>query len=130
MSRSFKVVCVSGYFDPLHVGHIEYLKNAKLLADKLVVILNRDCQRKTRTRTPEKERMCIVESLKYVDEVVLSIDKDDNVCETLELLNPDIFAKGLSASPKEIELCQKNKIQLVTEVGSIMHLQDLITEFR
>ena len=42
MKRSFKTVCCSGYFDPLHIGHIEYLKNAKLLGDKLVVILNND----------------------------------------------------------------------------------------
>ena len=42
--REMKVVCVSGYFDPIHCGHIEYLKNASLLGDKLIVILNNDVQ--------------------------------------------------------------------------------------
>ena len=39
-----KVVAVSGYFDPIHVGHLEYLRLSKKLGDKLVVIVNNNHQ--------------------------------------------------------------------------------------
>ena len=39
-----KIVCVSGYFDPIHVGHIEYFKKSKEIGDKLMVIVNNDNQ--------------------------------------------------------------------------------------
>ena len=39
-----KIVCVSGYFDPIHVGHVEYFKMSKKIGDKLMVIVNNDTQ--------------------------------------------------------------------------------------
>ena len=74
--RNFKTVCVSGYFDPLHRGHIEYFENAKLLGDKLIVILNTDRQRSRAPRMTLDDRKKILESIRYVDSVVLSVDVD------------------------------------------------------
>ena len=129
MSRPFKIVCVSGFFDPLHTGHIDYFKNARLLGDKLVVILNTDCQRNCRMVFNETDRKILIEAIRYVDEVVLSIDNDGSVCESLKSLKPDIFAKGADASDAEKKICLTHKIQIVTQVGRHIHLQDLLCSF-
>ena len=87
----------SGYFDPIHVGHIEYLEMAAKLGDKLIVIVNNDNQAALKKGTPfmtEGDRLKIVSSLKCVDEVFLSIDEDPTVCRSLQAVSPDIFAKG------------------------------------
>ena len=126
--RSFKVVCVSGWFDPLHLGHIEYLKNAKLLGDKLVVILNHDAQRRpsVRLRYTNEQREMFVRSIRYVDDVVLSIDADAHVCASLRKIKPHIFAKGLSPSEAELAVCEELGIEVVREVGEQIHLHDLL----
>ena len=69
-----KIVAISGYFDPIHKGHIEYMKLAKELADregaKLVVIMNSDEQallKKEKVFMPFEERKKIVEGIKYID---------------------------------------------------------------
>ena len=90
-------VVTSGYFDPLHVGHLECLEKASKLGDKLIVIVNSDLQAKLKkgeSFMKEEDRMKIVSALKCVDEVFLSIDKDKSQCESLRHINPDIFAKG------------------------------------
>ena len=72
------VVAVSGYFDPLHVGHLEYLEMAKQLGDKLIVIVNSDKQaelKKGKSFMNENDRVEIIGALKCVDEVFLSIDE-------------------------------------------------------
>ena len=87
-------VAVSGYFDPIHVGHLEYLEMAKSLGDSLVVIINNNHQcklKKGKYFMDENDRVKIVESLRCVDEVYLSIDEDKTVCKSLEALKPDIF---------------------------------------
>jgi len=87
----------SGYFDPIHVGHIEYLEMAAKLGDKLVVIVNNDNQAALKKGAPfmtEEDRLKIVSSLKCVDEVFLSIDEDSTVCRSLQAVSPNIFAKG------------------------------------
>lgn len=92
-----KTVVASGYFDPIHVGHIEYLEMAAKLGDKLVVIVNNDNQAALKKGAPfmtEEDRLKIVSSLKCVDEVFLSIDEDSTVCRSLQAVSPDIFAKG------------------------------------
>lgn len=92
-----RVVCTSGYFNPIHIGHLNLLKEAKKHGDYLVVIVNNDEQVKLKGSKPfmnEKERMEIIKAIKYVDKVVLSIDKDRTVMKTLERLNPDVFVKG------------------------------------
>ena len=92
-----KKVCISGYFDPLHVGHIEYINKAKKLGDYLVVIVNNNLQcklKKGKFFMDENDRAEIVKNLKSVDEVFLSIDSDKTVCKSLEKLKPSIFANG------------------------------------
>jgi len=120
-----KVVAVSGYFDPIHVGHIELLKLAKELVKngKLVVILNTDYQaklKKGKVFMPLEQRKIILESIKYVDEVFISIDNDNTVCKSLFELRPDIFANGGDRHIKEIpetEVCRKFDIKMVDGLG-------------
>ena len=92
-----KTVVASGYFDPIHVGHIEYLEMAAKLGDRLVVIVNNDNQAALKKGAPfmtEEDRLKIVSSLKCVDEVFLSIDEDSTVCRSLQAVSPNVFAKG------------------------------------
>ena len=112
-------VAVSGYFDPLHIGHIEYFEKAKKLGDKLIVILNNDHQtrlKKGNSFMPQEERAKIIKSLKSVDEVFISIDEDGSVCKSLELIKPDIFAKGGDRYSHEIpenEICERHDIKII-----------------
>jgi cytidyltransferase-like protein len=79
-------VIVSGYFNPIHKGHLEYFNNAKELADELFVIVNNDHQRGlkgSKEFQKEDERMIIVSNIRAVDHAVLSIDEDRTVCATL-----------------------------------------------
>ena len=82
-----KAIIVSGYFNPLHKGHLEYFNNAKSLADFLIVIVNSDLQRSLKGSKEfqnESERMFIVSNIKAVDNAVISIDNDRTVCATLK----------------------------------------------
>ena len=82
-----KGMIVSGYFNPIHKGHIEYFNNAKALADELFVIVNNDHQRAlkgSKEFQDEKERVFIVENLRVVDKCFLSIDKDRTVIESIK----------------------------------------------
>lgn len=118
-----KIVAVSGYFDPIHVGHLEYLKLSKDLGDKLVVIVNNNYQcvlKKGKPFMDENDRVQIVKSLKMVDEVFLSIDMDKTVCASLEAVKPDIFANGGDRSAREVPesaICKKYNIQMTDGLG-------------
>jgi len=118
-----KIVAASGYFDPIHVGHLEYLELARQLGDKLIVILNNDKQielKKGKVFMPLEERKKILEALKFVDEVFVSIDEDKTVCKSLEAVKPDIFAKGGDRFAYEIPetpICKKLGIEIIDGVG-------------
>lgn len=120
-----KIVCVSGYFNPIHVGHLELLERAKALGDKLYVIINSDRQsilKKGSSFMPEDERLKIVRSLKCVDAAVLSCDEDRTVCKTLRILRPHIFANGgdvtaTAPCPEEI-VCKELGIEMVYGLGA------------
>ena len=118
-----KRVAVSGYFDPIHIGHLEYLKLAKELGDKLVVIVNNNYQcvlKKGKPFMDELDRVEIIRSLEMVDEVFLSIDKDKTVCASLEEIKPDIFANGGDRSTGEIpesSICKKYNIEMIDGLG-------------
>jgi cytidyltransferase-like protein len=124
-----KIVINSGYFDPIHVGHIECMELSKKLGDKLVIILNNDHQctlKKGKPFMPQDERKKIVETLKPVDEVFVSIDEDGSVCESLKSVaekykeNEIIFAKGgdrFSNEIPEVKVCKEYGIKLVDGVG-------------
>ena len=128
-----KVVAVSGYFDPIHVGHLEYLKMAKSLGDKLVVIINSDYQaglKKGKSFMPEQDRLEIVQALRCVDEVFLSIDKDKSICKSLEYLKPNIFANGGDRSLEEIPetaVMKKHNIEMVDGLGEKIRSSSEIT---
>lgn len=119
------IVCASGYFNPLHSGHIEYLERAKALGNYLIVIVNSDKQREIKGSKyfmNQDERMKIVKSLRCVDEVVLAIDSDGTVCKTIESLNPrpHIFAKGGDRNSTEVPegaVCRRLGIAMVDGLG-------------
>ena len=82
-----KGIIVSGYFNPIHKGHLEYFNNAKELADELFVIVNSDHQRALKGSKEfqlEVERVFIVSNIKNVNHYVSSIGEDKNVCKTIE----------------------------------------------
>ena len=124
-----KVVIVSGYFDPLHVGHLEYLQMASQLGDKLLVIINNDEQAKLKkgeSFMSEKDRMEIVFALECVDEVLISCDEDASVCKSIELaaqfkpMADLIFAKGGDRNfgeVPEVDVCKKLGIEMVDSLG-------------
>ena len=81
-----RVVVISGYFNPIHKGHIDYIQSAKTLGSKLIVIVNNDKQVKIKGSKPfqdEDERRMIVSNIKGVDSAVVSIDEDSTVCQSL-----------------------------------------------
>lgn len=83
------IVITSWYFNPIHPWHIECLELCKELWDELRVIVNSDLQARLKTWKEaifqdENFRMKVVNSLKVVDEVFLSIDQDWSVCESIK----------------------------------------------
>ena len=125
-----KAIIVSGYFNPIHKGHLEYFKNAKQHADFLFVIVNSDLQRKLKGSKPfqdEKERMIIVNSIKGVDKAILSIDKDRTVCETIKKIAQEYgqefslaFANGGDQNNDTIPekpVCEQLGVKLVDGLG-------------
>eukprot|EP00930_Biecheleria_cincta_P080107 TRINITY_DN68193_c0_g1_i1.p1 TRINITY_DN68193_c0_g1~~TRINITY_DN68193_c0_g1_i1.p1 ORF type:complete len:148 (-),score=22.48 TRINITY_DN68193_c0_g1_i1:74-517(-) len=120
---SQRVVVASGYFDPLHYGHIEYLQRSRDLGDKLIVIVNNDVQasnKKGQPFMPARERVKLVRSLACVDAAIESVDNDNTVCRTLQLLHPDIFTNGgdiRNETVPEANVCRELGIKLVDGLG-------------
>jgi len=126
-----KVIIVSGYFNPIHIGHINNFRAAKKLGDKLWVIVNNDRQQKLKKGKiimKQKERVEIVKAIKYVDNVILAIDPDKGVSKTLSIIarknkkNKVFFAKGGDRTIKnipqsEIDVCKKYNIKIISGVG-------------
>jgi cytidyltransferase-like protein len=125
-----KAVIVSGYFNPLHKGHLELFKKAKENADKLWVIVNSDLQRElkgSKEFMDELERLDIVQSIRYVDYALISMDKDKAQCQTLETFSQMfgeqyhlIFANGGDQNNDTIperEVCERVGIELVDGLG-------------
>ena len=125
-----KAIIVSGYFNPLHKGHIEYFHLAKAQGNQLFVIVNNDYQRVLKGSKEfmlEEERSLIVNELELVDEVFLSIDQDRTVCATLEKIYKNysetfelFFANGgdqNSSSSPETPVCKKIGIGIIDGLG-------------
>lgn len=124
MKKKKITVAVSGYFNPIHVGHLEMMEKAKKLGDRLVVIVNNDHQVKLKGRVPflnQADRVKIVSAIKWVDKVFLSIDRDQTVCKSLAKVKPDIFAQGGDRKSfgdvPEYGICQRLKIKMVDGLG-------------
>ncbi|HOK00719.1 MAG TPA: adenylyltransferase/cytidyltransferase family protein [Candidatus Pacearchaeota archaeon] len=125
--RKEVVVAVSGGFDPLHIGHLQMIKEAKELGDKLVVILNNDNwlkKKKGYVFMPQEQRKAILEAIRWVDEVVLTSHpentEDMSVSKELEKIKPDIFANGGDRTRKnipEVEVCRKINCKMIFNIG-------------
>ena len=125
-----KAVIVSGYFNPLHKGHLELFRKAKQSADKLWVIVNSDLQRElkgSKEFMDELERKDIVQSIRYVDYTLISQDKDKTQCQTLETFAQMFgemyelyFANGGDQNNDTIperEVCERVGIKLIDGLG-------------
>lgn len=125
-----KAIIVSGYFNPIHKGHIEYFQNAKKNGDKLFVIVNNDFQRAlkgSKEFQDEKERVFIVSSLSMVDNCILSIDKDRTVIESIRMIFNQFgseyqlaFANGGDQNNDTIPerpICKELGIELIDGLG-------------
>lgn len=127
-----KIVIVSGYFNPLHIGHIRMFQAARALGDVVVVIVNNDKQqflKKGKIIMNEQERYEIVKSIKYVDEVWLANDTDGTVCQTLLSItnyapysgNELIFANGgdrdSTKQVPEADICKRAGIKMIFDCG-------------
>lgn len=122
-------VVVSGYFNPLHGGHLDLLEAASLAGDKLVVIVNNDVQqiiKKGRIILDQYNRLRLVRSLYLVDSAILSIDTDKTVCKTLAYVasryknDHIVFANGgdrTSDNIPEMSVCKENGIEVLFGVG-------------
>ena len=126
-----RAIIVSGYFNPLHKGHIEYFYLAKSNGDKLFVIINNDQQRelkKSKKFMLEDERVLIINELAISDKAILSIDKDRTVCKTLKEIHRTYnekfdlyFANGgdqNNDSIPESNVCKDLGIKLIDQLGS------------
>lgn len=115
--RNCALVMVSGYFNPLHQGHLDLIEEAKALKKGhyiyLVVVVNTDKQVKVKKSCPfqdEQTRLRIVKSLKGVDAAMLAIDEDGTVAETIKHIRPHYFYNGgdrdlNNLNQKEIDAC-------------------------
>jgi cytidyltransferase-like protein len=126
-----KLVIVSGYFNPLHKGHLELFHRAKGYGHKLFVIVNSDYQRElkgSKDFQDEMERLMIIRNLRVVDYSMISIDKDKTQCATLKYLS-DIyggeyrlaFANGgdqTNDTIPETYVCIDNEIELIDGLGN------------
>ena len=125
-----KAIIVSGYFNPIHKGHIEYFQNAKSFGEKLFVIVNSDFQRElkgSKEFQDEKERLFIVENLKSVDKCFLSIDRDRTVVESIKMIFNEfsneyqlLFANGGDQNNNTIperSICEELGIELIDGLG-------------
>ena len=125
-----KGIIVSGYFNPIHKGHIEYFNNAKANGDTLIVIINSDHQRALKVSKEfqkEDERFFIVSNIKSVDKVFLSIDQDRTVCETIRIIHQQLcvdfdlaFANGGDQNNDTIPerpICEELGIELIDGLG-------------
>lgn len=125
-----RLIITSGGFDPVHIGHIRMFKEAKSLGDCHNVILNDDAfllRKKKYVFMPLDERREILYSIKYIDVVTISIDKDDSVCETLKMIyyghifDEIYFANGGDRKEgteiREAKVCEELGIKLIFNVG-------------
>jgi cytidyltransferase-like protein len=136
-----KIIAItSGYFNPIHPGHIECFRMAKELpgVNELCVIVNNDLQARLKRGVDsfqaQEDRLKIVASIKWVDKTFLSIDTDSTVCQSIKhittqykTLYPDcsfVFAKGgdrFASNTPEYKVCQELGIKLIDGLGQKTH---------
>ena len=125
-----KAVIVSGYFNPLHKGHLELFEKAKEVGDILIVIVNNDLQRELKGSQffqDQDERIRIIRALSIVDMAWISVDKDSTQNETLRLMVDKFynsmklaFANGGDQNNDtipEADICRMFDIELIDGLG-------------
>ncbi len=125
-----RIVILSGFFNPLHGGHLDMIEEAAQLADKMIVIVNNDIQQKLKKGKlilDERNRLRLISALKYVDDAVLAIDQDPPVSETIRLIAKEhpndkiIFANGGDRSSPglvpETDVCKEFNIEMIYGIG-------------
>ena len=125
-----KAIIVSGYFNPLHKGHLDLFEKAKEIGDLLIVIVNNDNQRKMKGSKffqDEEERIRIIRSLSIVDMAWISIDKDSTQNATLKVMVDKFygsvklaFANGGDQNNEtipEANICKQFDIELIDGLG-------------
>ena len=125
-----KAVIVSGYFNPLHKGHLELFEKAKEVGDLLIVIVNNDKQREMKGSQffqDQEERIKIIRALSIVDMAWISVDKDSTQNATLKLMVDKFygsmklaFANGGDQNNDtipEAEICKQFEIELIDGLG-------------
>ena len=96
-SQGLTLAFANGHFDLLHVGHLRYLRDARLQADRLVVGLNNDASVESlkgpgRPVVPAAERAELLAALEPVDFVL--IFEGDSPSPVLSEIQPDVHCKG------------------------------------
>ena len=127
------LVSTSGGFDPLHVGHIRCIQSAAMLKGEngqLVVIVNGDgflMRKKGYVFMPLEERMEMVAAIRGVDYVVSWDDGSQFVTGAIEIMKPNIFAKGGDRSTAEnvpeYDTCMKLGCHVIFGIGGHTKVQ-------
>jgi cytidyltransferase-like protein len=125
-----KAVIVSGYFNPLHKGHLELFEKAKEVGDILIVIVNNDKQRELKGSKffqDQDERIKIIRALSIVDMAWISVDNDSTQNATLKLMVDKFygsmklaFANGgdqNNGTIPEADICRIFDIELIDGLG-------------
>ena len=125
------LVIVSGYFGPIHVGHLDMIEAGAAAGDELMVIVNNNAQqimKKGKVVIDEADRLRIVEALRVVDHAMVAVDTDGTVCASLDHIAnrfPEhriVFGNGgddrtnIEEVP-ETEVCRRRNIEMVFGMG-------------
>ena len=130
-----RVGIISGYFNPIHTGHLDYIEGAKQRCDLLYVIVNSDRQvdiKGSKQFMDEASRLRIVRALAYVNKAMVSIDDDSTVCRSIKSIHKqycddpfvsDIYFmnggdRGQGTVP-EAEVCEELNIKMIYNVGGL-----------
>lgn len=124
---------VSGYFNPIHTGHLDYLEAAKQSCDTLYVIVNNDHQvsiKGSKQFMDQDSRVRIVRALSCVNKAMVSIDDDPSVCRSIKSIHKqycdDPFVSDIyfmnggdrkAGNTPESDFCEQNNIHLLYNVG-------------
>lgn len=130
-----RVGIISGYFNPIHTGHLDYIEGAKQRCDLLYVIVNSDRQvdiKGSKQFMDEVSRLRIVRALAYVNKAMVSIDDDSTVCRSIKAIHKqycddpfltDIFFMNggdrSQGTVPESEICEELDIKMIYNVGGI-----------
>ena len=121
-STPYTTVCVSGGFDPVHIGHLRMIQEASKFG-KVIVIVNSDdwlMRKKGYIFMPFSERCEILEGFSATGETTHVDDSDNTVCEALRRIKPDYFANGgdrKTNNTPEMDVCEELGIEMLWGVG-------------